>query len=233
MAVFEFGPDCYIEVVWHVDTPDGDWMAALYRPTPAEPLEFRSRFRIYADTKVWGSQDRRISNRLRFQPGELPEGALAALDALARELAELCGSEVDRREVRGGFDAFVAALKDAPWMHMKQFDMPDDGSCPTCGAKGGKPVPRTRAGGEVFIGCESCAGRSVIEWRQLFYSRELERGKPRDVGWGIVVWNPDNTMTRTCKGCGASVTTGFDPLTGKVPTAKIMHAVGCAMWEAM
>ena len=51
-------------------------------------------------------------------------------------------------------------------------------------------------------------------------------GVPFDLGWGTGVWNADHTVTRTCKGCGVSVTTPVDDR-GEVVAAHIHHADGC------
>lgn len=52
-------------------------------------------------------------------------------------------------------------------------------------------------------------------------------GEQADLGWGIAVLNANETVTRTCKSCGVSVTTPVSPR-GEVARAAIHHHDGCA-----
>jgi len=52
-------------------------------------------------------------------------------------------------------------------------------------------------------------------------------GIPEDIGWGIAVYNADDTLTRTCKGCGVSATSAVDLATKRVAEAVIRHRAGC------
>lgn len=53
-------------------------------------------------------------------------------------------------------------------------------------------------------------------------------GEPVDLGWGIAELHADGTLTRTCKGCGVSVTTAVGT-SGKVAEAAIHHGAGCTV----
>jgi hypothetical protein len=52
-------------------------------------------------------------------------------------------------------------------------------------------------------------------------------GVPVDIGWGIAVVHDDQTVSRTCKGCGVSIRTPYDPITRKVAEASIVHEPQC------
>jgi hypothetical protein len=60
----------------------------------------------------------------------------------------------------------------------------------------------------------------------------VEMGVPHDIGWGIVILNADRTVTRTCKGCGVSVTSRILGVT-KVEPKPFEHADGCPMWPLL
>jgi len=56
-------------------------------------------------------------------------------------------------------------------------------------------------------------------------------GVPVDIGWGWAVLNADQTVTRTCKGCKVSVTTGLtvsaSGSSARVATAEVHHRPDC------
>lgn len=73
------------------------------------------------------------------------------------------------------------------------------------------------------------------EGRRLDYWVPAEVGVPVDVGWGFIVVNADETVTRTCKGCGASVTSAMQ-LVGamyEVEQRPFVHRDGCQVWPRL
>jgi len=54
-------------------------------------------------------------------------------------------------------------------------------------------------------------------------------GVPFDLGWAIGVLHANDTVTRTCKGCGVSVTTGIvrAGMAAEVAPAEVHHAADC------
>src|SRR5262245_53607888 len=59
----------------------------------------------------------------------------------------------------------------------------------------------------------------------------VEVGVPVDVGWGFLVLNADETATRTCKGCGVSVTSRV--VAGEVERVAFTHADGCVVFKRL
>jgi hypothetical protein len=55
-----------------------------------------------------------------------------------------------------------------------------------------------------------------------------------DLGWGVARINADDTVTQTCKGCGASATSAGvrKGNTVHVAEAALEHGVGCPVWRA-
>jgi hypothetical protein len=69
-----------------------------------------------------------------------------------------------------------------------------------------------------------------------FLGGPFEVGVPVDIGWGVAVLNADDTVTRTCKGCGVSVTTAVvrsDGHFAKVTEAPIMHRFLCPVGDRL
>ena len=63
---------------------------------------------------------------------------------------------------------------------------------------------------------------------------------PTDIGWGIVTFHKDGTLTRTCKGCGVSVTSRvteerspLNPRAHKVESKPFQHGPGCPVWDEL
>jgi hypothetical protein len=55
----------------------------------------------------------------------------------------------------------------------------------------------------------------------------FKAGVPVDIGWGIAILHNDQTVSRTCKACGVSVRTTWDPTTHRVAEAAIIHKDHC------
>ena len=56
-----------------------------------------------------------------------------------------------------------------------------------------------------------------------------------DLGWGTAVFNDDGTVTRTCKGCGAHVTSPYTREGNRVevPPVPFHHRDNCPMWATI
>lgn len=69
-----------------------------------------------------------------------------------------------------------------------------------------------------------------------YHAVEFVVGQPFDLGWATGVRNEDDTITRTCKGCGASARSPFverpDGVLDVIP-APFEHADGCPMFERL
>lgn len=63
--------------------------------------------------------------------------------------------------------------------------------------------------------------------RRVDYLGLFQPEVPVDIGWGIAILHADQTVTRTCKGCGVSVRTPYDPITHQVAEAAIIHKRHC------
>lgn len=72
--------------------------------------------------------------------------------------------------------------------------------------------------------------------RDEYVAVDLVVDRPFDLGWAVGVLNADNTITRTCKGCGASARSPFverpDGVLDVIP-APFEHGAGCPMWERL
>jgi hypothetical protein len=65
--------------------------------------------------------------------------------------------------------------------------------------------------------------------RRIDYLGPFPVGAAVDIGWGLAVLHADDTLTRTCKGCGVATTTAVDRATGRVAEAAIGHHPACPM----
>jgi hypothetical protein len=72
-------------------------------------------------------------------------------------------------------------------------------------------------------------GRRIDSWTQI------ETGVPVDIGWGVAVLNPDDTVTRTCKGCAVSVTSPVERHGSvvKVEQRPITHRSNCPVLKRL
>jgi len=57
-------------------------------------------------------------------------------------------------------------------------------------------------------------------------------GVPLDMGWAIGVLNADETFTRTCKGCGITVTSPINA-SGDVAPLPINHKDDCPVFNRL
>jgi hypothetical protein len=69
-------------------------------------------------------------------------------------------------------------------------------------------------------------GKRIDSWNAA------EVGVPFDLGWGIGVWRADGMVSRTCKGCGVTVSSPVDAH-GEVTRVAIRHQDGCPVWAAI
>lgn len=71
-----------------------------------------------------------------------------------------------------------------------------------------------------------------LEGRWVDTQIAVEVGVQQDIGWGTVVLNEDSTVTRTCKGCGASVTSRGRRAGHHmwVESKPFKHEDNCPMW---
>lgn len=56
---------------------------------------------------------------------------------------------------------------------------------------------------------------------------------PVDIGWAVAVMHENDTVTRTCKGCGVSATSAVDRQTGKVSEVAITHRTQCRYYDIL
>jgi hypothetical protein len=56
-------------------------------------------------------------------------------------------------------------------------------------------------------------------------------GVPRVVGGQTITANDNGTVTRTCNGCGRTVTTPI--VAGRVVEAKVKHAADCQVMDSL
>jgi hypothetical protein len=59
----------------------------------------------------------------------------------------------------------------------------------------------------------------------------FEVGVPRDIGWARATVHEDQTVTRTCKGCGVSHRSVIQ--TGRFVSAAFIHRKDCAVLAAI
>ena len=121
-AIFDFGPDAWVERAWYVALDEADWMAVLWRDGD-KPWRAVYRFRYYMDDKVGMASDdlKRV-----YELGGL-DGTAATRDAMVAVLNDLFmllqaadGGAARPRwtaDIKGGPDKFVEATRGQPWMH--------------------------------------------------------------------------------------------------------------------
>lgn len=118
--------DSYVSHLWFIACERSDVVMTLYRENAAES-DWRvvTRHRLYGAPAVPGvsdpftDDDTKHTVESRITGDE--EEAVAGLDQVAEALADTLGGELHTVSVRGGAEAFAAALKAQSWAHLRDM----------------------------------------------------------------------------------------------------------------
>lgn len=127
--IFYFTDQTYVEALWYVSWKDGDWMAAVYRDTPAAPWRATYRFRYYVDElDPFESQDRKSATHMRANETDGDTDAararlVAAMDMVANMTATHYAASIIntnwRAVVQGSSTAALKLLGQQSFGHCK------------------------------------------------------------------------------------------------------------------
>ena len=121
-AVIHFTETSYVDAVWFVPFPGGDWMAVIFRDDATGPWLLRYRFRHHVDRKIFGSAD--VKN---WYGGSAPPDAdraklRAAVDDAAADVAARSTPPAKIRKVlvEGDALAFRSKCNAEPWFYARE-----------------------------------------------------------------------------------------------------------------
>jgi len=111
----------YVLGIWSVQGVGSDWLCAVTREGD-DAFTMLYRFRYYRDDHAFDSEDEKVWYKTKIPKTQTEDQIIAVVDSCADGLCRkgYSNHEPWRRIIRGGAQAAVDALKEAPFIHIQE-----------------------------------------------------------------------------------------------------------------
>jgi hypothetical protein len=124
-AIFTLTETSYIDTAWFASDDGMDFLAMVFQDAPGQPWRMTARFRYYATTgaarqDAWdGKDEKRVTRAIAKTDSDADREKLLA--GMARVMTEMIceGLRVTKMTVHGNSDAYLALIKNQPWVHVR------------------------------------------------------------------------------------------------------------------